>query len=228
VKPRLLDLFCGAGGAAMGYHRAGFEVVGVDINPQPHYPFEFIRADALDYLWAEQRLIELQGHGIVPFDAIHASPPCQAYTKKVSTWGRARTHWIDHPDLLAPTRDALDALGLPYVIENVEGAPLNGSLLLCGSMFGLRIRKHRIFEAGRWPMPFFSPASCDHRDIYNPWRGAGRTGDKLRDAQGTPWIPMGGGASRKVGVTGDLFNAIPPAYTEWIGSHLVETLRVAA
>jgi hypothetical protein len=208
-RPRLLDLFSGAGGAAMGYSRAGFDVVGVDINPQPHYPFEFHQADALTF--------PLDG-----FDAIHASPPCQAYTRKAATWGRARVHFLDHPDLLAPIRDRLVAAGLPYVIENVPGAPIRAQLLLCGSMFGLRIQKHRLFE-GNWPLPM-APATCDHRDLYNPWAGAGRSADKLRAAMGTPWIPMSGGASRKAGVTGDLFNAIPPAYTRWIGAALMSAL----
>lgn len=190
----------------MGYHRAGFDVVGVDVNAQPHYPFEFVQADAMAF--------PLDG-----FDAIHASPPCQLYTRKSATWGRERKHWEEHPDLIGPTRERLEASGLPYVIENVEGAPLRGTLMLCGSMFGLRIRKHRIFEAN-WDMPMMAPAACDHRDLYNPWSGAGRTADKLRAAQGTPWIPMHGGASRKAGITGDLDNAIPPAYTEFIGRSL--------
>jgi DNA (cytosine-5)-methyltransferase 1 len=212
-KPRLLDLFCGAGGAAMGYHRAGFDVVGVDINPQPHYPFEFYQADALEY--------PLNG-----FDVIHASPPCQLYTRKSADWGRERVNVIEHPDLIGPTRDLLKRTGLPYVIENVVGAPLDAQLMLCGSHFGLRIQKHRLFEAN-WPLPM-APASCDHRDLYNPWQGPGRTADKLRAAQDTPWIPMHGGASRKAGYTGDLNNAIPPAYTEWIGSALLAAIERAA
>jgi DNA (cytosine-5)-methyltransferase 1 len=214
MKPRLLDLFCGAGGAGMGYHRAGFEVVGVDIKPQPHYPFEFHQADALTF--------PLEG-----FDAIHASPPCQAYSRKVATWGRARTTWTEHPDLLAPTRDLLVSSGLPYVIENVVGAPIRAQLLLCGTMFrqpGVQpMTKHRLFEAN-WPMPM-APATCDHRDIYNPWRGEGRSAAKMRVSQGTPWIPMAGGASRKAGITGDTFNAIPPAYTEHIGRALLYHLE---
>lgn len=211
---RLLDLFCGAGGAAMGYHRAGFEVVGVDINPQPHYPFEFYQANALTYP------ID------AGFDAIHASPPCQSYTRKATDWGRKRNHWTDHPDLLVITRDFLRLTGLPYVIENVPGAPIDAQLELCGTHFGLKIIKHRLFEAN-WPLPM-APASCDHRDVYNPWSGKGRSADQLREAQGTPWIPMSGGASRKAGVTGDLFNAIPPAYTEWIGKALLVYLERAA
>jgi hypothetical protein len=210
-KPRLLDLFCGAGGAAMGYYRAGFEVVGVDINPQPHYPFEFHQADAMTF-------------PLAGFEAIHASPPCQSYTRKAATWGRARTHWIDHPDLIGPTRELLKSSGFLYVIENVPGSPIRAGMLLCGTMFGLSIQKHRYFEAN-WSLPALAPAGCNHEGTYSPWSGSGRSAAKLREAQDTPWIPMSGGASRKAGVTGDLFNAIPPAYTEWIGRQLLEALR---
>ena len=206
---RIADLFCGAGGAGMGLHRAGFEVVGYDIEPQPHYPFEFHQEDAL--------AVDLSG-----FDAVWASPPCQAYTRKSPTWGRERVTKLEHPDLLAPTRDLLDKAALPYIIENVVGAPMNAQIMLCGSMFGLHIRKHRLFE-GNWAMGF-SPASCNHARLYNPWSGVGRTADKLRMAQGTPWIPMHGGASRKNGITGDLNNAIPPAYSEHLGRQLLTHL----
>jgi hypothetical protein len=210
TRPRLLDLFCGAGGAAMGYSRAGFDVVGVDINPQPHYPFEFHQADAMTY--------PLEG-----FDVIHASPPCQAYTRKTATWGRARVNVIEHPDLLGPIRDRLSANGAPYIIENVPGAPIAAGMLLCGTMFGLAIRKHRYFETN-WPMPILAPSGCNHEHTYDPWSGAGRTTQKLRDAQGTPWIPMHSGSARAKGITGDLNNAIPPAYTEWIGGQLLAAL----
>ena len=210
---RLLDLFCGAGGAGMGYHRAGFEVVGVDINPQPHYPFEFHQADALEYLAAH-------GH---EFDAIHASPPCQGYTRKPKNWGRKRVSEIVHPDLLDETRELLKHTGKPYVLENVPGSPIRAQLFLCGSMFGLKIQKHRYFESNI-ALPF-APATCNHVGLFNPWEGEGRTADKFREAQGTPWIPAGGGASRKAGVTGDLYNAIPPAYTEFIGRQLLGVLQ---
>lgn len=106
----------------MGYHRAGFDVVGVDKDPQPHYPFEFIQADAIEFV---------REHGL-KFDAVHASPPCQVHSKT------AVTHNVSHPDLIEPTRDALREVGRPYVIENVEGAPLIDPLVLCGSEFGLR------------------------------------------------------------------------------------------
>jgi DNA (cytosine-5)-methyltransferase 1 len=194
----------------MGYQRAGFDVVGVDIHPQPHYPGTFVLADALT-------------HPLDGFDAIHASPPCQAYTRKAATWGRARTTDRAHPDLLGPTRARLELQGTPYVIENVPGAPIRAQLLLCGTGFGLPLIKHRLFEAS-WALPM-APASCDHRAVYNPWSGKGRSAAQLRAAQGTPWIPMSGGASRLAGVTGDLFNAIPPAYTEWIGAAWILELR---
>ena len=152
-KPRLLDLFCGAGGAAMGYHRAGFEVVGVDISPQPNYPFEFYQLDATALVqdvdnkcWHEsQTKTTLPGASYAclgNFDAIHASPPCQRYTTLVAQAGT----FGDYPDLVEPIREILKASGLPYVIENVPGAPIEG-VLLCGSMFGLKVIRHRVFES---------------------------------------------------------------------------------
>lgn len=222
TKPRLLDLFCGAGGAAMGYHRAGFEVVGVDLNRQRHYPFRFIQHDALSVLRTYLADALMDG----PFDAIHASPPCQAHTRKSANWGRKRVNVIDHPRLIEPTRELLQATGLPYVIENVPGAPIDAQLMLCGTMFpppgvtGKVLDKHRLFEAN-WPLPM-APAACNHSvPRYSPWSGKGRSAEAHRDAQGTPWIPTSGGASRAAGYTGDLNNAIPPSYTEWIGRHLM-------
>lgn len=216
-RPRLLDLFCGAGGAGYGYHLAGFDVVGVDINPQPHYPFQFVQADCMD--------VDV----FAGIDAIHASPPCQAYTRKAANWGRKRTSWAEHPDLLGPTREKLIATGLPYILENVMGARMRPNMVLCGTQFGLRIIKHRQFECS---FPVTAPeASCDHSDVYNPWSGKGRSAREHREAQGTPWIPQCGGASRKAGVTGDLNNAIPPAFTQFIGEQLMAHLqerRIAA
>jgi len=229
TKPKLLDLFCGGGGASMGYHRAGFEVYGIDNKPQKHYPFPFLQMDALN---AMDRL--LRGEGLTfnngetlyatDFDAYHASPPCQANTKKSANWGRNRTYWYDHKDLIPETRVRLIATGRPFVIENVNGSPLNGSLMLCGTMFGLKIIKHRFFEFN-WDMPLMAPLTCNHKGVYNPWAGKGRSADKLREAEGIDWMPISGGASRKAGYTGDLFNAIPPAYTEYIGKYLMEYLK---
>jgi DNA (cytosine-5)-methyltransferase 1 len=212
-KFKIADLYCGGGGAAMGYARAGLEVVGFDINKQPHYPFEFVQADVL----------ELGPEYLRQFDAVHASPPCQFYTGKTPTWGRKRVHWEDHPQLIEPTREMLKAAEVDYVLENVKGAPVRNDIMLCGTMFGLRIIKHRYFECS-FPVFDLMP-QCDHGDVYNPWAGKGRTADKLREAQGTPWLPMHGGASRKAGYTGDLNNAIPPAYTEWLGRKLIAHLR---
>lgn len=137
MRPRVLDLFCGAGGAAMGYHHAGFDVTGVDIAPQPRYPFAFIQADALEYVgslsWVE----------LMQYDAIHASPPCQSYSVMSHLPG------VGAPMLIADTRAALAATGLPYVIENVEGArrEMRDPVMLCGTMFaGLPVRRHRRFE----------------------------------------------------------------------------------
>ena len=155
MRPRLLDLFCGAGGAAVGYHRAGFDVVGVDITPQPNYPFEFVQADALDCARLVIRC------GTATFDAIHASPPCQAYIAAC----RRATSAADHPDLIGPTRELLQATGLPYVIENVARRPAaSTAVLLCGSMFGLGVRRHRLFETN-WPLMTPLPARLRTAEI---------------------------------------------------------------
>lgn len=218
---RILDLYCGGGGAAMGYVRAGWDVLGVDINRQGNYPFPFVQGDALAYL--HNLWDQLQRGDRLPFDAIHASPPCQIHTRKAANWGRKRTHWPDHPDLIGPTREMLVALNLPFVIENVPGAPIRHDLMLCGTMFGLTIRKHRYFESNIPLVPAPRPCS-DHSECYNPWQGKGRSADKLREAMGIDWLPISGGASRKAGYTGDLFNAIPPAFTEHTGKSLMEVM----
>jgi DNA (cytosine-5)-methyltransferase 1 len=209
MKLRALDLFCGAGGASMGLHRAGFDVTGVDINPQPHYPFRFILGDALE--------TDLTGYHLV-----WASPPCQRFTEMQ----RMHKNWHAHDDLIEPTREKLKAWGGLYIIENVAHAPLKTHLMLCGTMFGLRIAKHRYFEAN-FSLPILMPP-CDHRDIYDPWHGNGRSAAKMRAAQGTMWIPSSGGASRKRGATGDIGNAIPPIYAEFLASHAIRTMRCEA
>jgi DNA (cytosine-5)-methyltransferase 1 len=194
---RCLDLFCGAGGAGMGLSRAGFDVTGVDILPQPRYPFRFIQGDAL-------------AQDLTSFDFVWASPPCQAHT----AMQHIRKNAHAHTDLIPAVRAKLKAWGGPWVIENVKGAPLCNAVMLCGTMFGLRIIKHRYFETS-FDLPCLLPP-CSHRDVYDPWHGKGRTADAMREAQGTPWIPASGGASRKRGTSGDCNNAIPPAYSEWI------------
>ncbi len=210
-RPTLLDLYCGGGGAGVGYSRAGFDVMGVDIQKQPNYPFPFIQADALD----------LDPAFLASFDALHASPPCQRYSPAARLHANSETH----PDLVGPTRAMLEASGKPFVIENVVGAPIRPDLMLCGTMFGLRIVKHRQFECS-FPVPVLLPP-CDHFDVYDPWHGPGRSADKFRDAQGIHWLPTNGGASRKRGETGCLSNAIPPAYTRFVGLQLMAALARA-
>src|SRR5258706_980930 len=151
TRPRLLDLFCGAGGAATGYHRAGFDVTGVDIKEQPRYPFEFFQGDAMEYLealtWHRADLQRLV--------AIHASPPCQVFS--VATQ-RARTN---HDDLLTPTRELLEATGLPWLLENVPDSPMRADYKLCGCMFGLgRLRRQRWFETSWYGFDLRPP--CVH------------------------------------------------------------------
>lgn len=213
-KPRLLDLFCGAGGAAMGYARAGFEVVGVDIKPQPRYPFEFIQANAMTF--------PLEG-----FDAIHASPPCQRYARIGAVHGVRE----NHPDLVGPVRDRLIAAGVPWVIENVPDSRIPGAVL-CGSAFGLgavgvldgiprQLRRHRLFETSFATMV---PA-CQHRGepvgVYGnggPQRATrnrgymGGTRERM-EAMGIDWM------EKK-----ELSQAIPPAYTEFIGKQLLAVM----
>ena len=208
MRPRLLDLFCGGGGMATGYYLAGFEVVGVDIAKQPRYPFAFFQADALEF-------VTMYGDR---FDAIHASPPCQAYSPLAK-----RHPERDYPDLVGPVREALIATDKPYVIENVPAAPLVDPVILCGSTFGLgteefQLRRHRAFETN-WPL---LGGACDHDDrpVISVAGHAGRAGRNLsgtsaerREAMACPWL------------AGDaLPEAIPPAYGEFIGRQLVAYL----
>jgi len=230
-KPRLLDLFCGAGGAAMGYHRAGFDVVGVDIKPQPHFPFRFIQADALKYLAEHCR----------EFDVIHASPPCQAFS--IMTNGRWQGRVHGHPDLIEPTRDLLRRSDRPYIIENVIGAPLLHPLMLCGTMFGLeteagnQLRRHRIFEIS---LPVGLTPPCRHNEfsaigVYgggqHPRRQSHRRSAERKMYASTPSdADFGISARRKVmGIDWmngkELNQAIPPAYTEWVGMEIREQIE---
>jgi DNA (cytosine-5)-methyltransferase 1 len=231
VKPRLLDLFCGAGGAAMGYARAGFEVVGVDITPQPNYcGDEFVEADALRVLdmltgvYDEPLINALMTR---PFDAVHASPPCQAYIRSgmVAKDGR-------HPDLLGRTRELLEQTGFPWVIENVPGAPMRADLVLCGSMFGLGVRRHRWFESNV-ALPPWPPAACDHSlpitGVYGHPHGKGGAWRNGR----RPMLPSDRATwSREMGIDWmhplELAAAIPPAYTEFLGGRLLNVIEVAA
>lgn len=196
----------------MGYRRAGFEVVGVDIKPQPRYPFEFHQADAMAF--------PLNG-----FDAIHASPPCQAYTLMQGLNGMADKH----PRFIEPLRERLSPIARPWVIENVVGAPLRRDLLLCGSMFGLEVRRHRIFETNvaPWLQPFCQCEAApiavygDHPEDSPASRARGinraRTLAEGRRAMGIEWMQWR-----------ELCESIPPAYTEFIGKRLIAVLEHAA
>lgn len=197
---RALDLFCGAGGASMGLHRAGFEVMGVDIEPQPSYPFEFAQMDALDVNpWS--------------FDFVWASPPCQAFT----AYKRRTAHVKPRRNLIPAVRKLLSDYGVPYVIENVPGAPLHASLMLCGSMFGLDVRRHRIFETS---FPVEQP-QCAHHKQTGKFPQATNRKNKRKTVEVGVWrIPLA--VQRKaMGIdwmsVKELSQAIPPAYSEHIG-----------
>ncbi len=209
---RLLDLYCAQGGAGAGYRMAGFEVEGVDIVEQPRNPGKVHVADAIAFVLE---------HG-QSYDAIHASPPCQRYV----TGGLVKDRDA-RPDLVGPTRDALIRVGKPWVIENVPGAPLRKDVLLCGSMFGLPIRRHRIFELG-FPAWLLLPP-CDHSrpivGVYGHMHGSKgawpgmlpSTLESWREAIGADWMDADG-----------LAEAIPPAYTLALGRLLIEHLRAGA
>ncbi|MGA6165172.1 DNA cytosine methyltransferase [Amycolatopsis magusensis] len=220
TRPRLLDLFCCAGGASTGYHRAGFEVVGVDIAPQPNYPFEFHQADALDFLAAH-------GH---EFDAIAGSPPCQA-SSALTAGNRRRRGWTDnHVNLIPPVRTAFAALRqthphIPTVIENVQGSELRRDLTLCGLSFGLKVFRHRYFEIDGLTVPApHHPSHRGHRvtgwrhgvrydgDMFAVYGDGGGKGTVVQwqDAMGIHWTD----------VRREIAEAIPPAYTDWIGAAL--------
>ena len=218
-RPRLLDLFCGAGGAAMGYHRAGFEVVGVDLAHQKNYPFEFIRADALtvldtfdEFRWA---------HG--DFDAIHASPVCKRHSAATPTWARA-----GHPNQIPPTRAGLEATGLPWAMENVPGAPLRPDIRLCGCVAGLpELERERWFEIGGWSTFELLPP-CYH--AQSPITVAGH-GEPSGPRMAHGLIAHKADWERVMGIDwmtrDELAQAIPPAYTEIIGGRLLEHLSAA-
>lgn len=208
---RVLDLFCGAGGAGAGYARLGWDVTGVDINPQPRYPFRFEQGDALEILsgWAAS------------FDLVHASPPCQRYSRATHARGKAAAE--AHPDLVGPVRDLLRAMRVPYVIENVEGAPLIDPVTLCGSMFGLETKRHRLFETSR---PVGAPPPHNH--VWRDGRPVGVYGHTGMMTSGTRsgnhgWLLADWKRAMDIDWMSrdELAQAIPPAYTEWIGKEMV-------
>lgn len=210
-RPTLLDAFCGAGGSSLGYLRAGFDVVGVDIVAQPNYPYPFIQADALEYL-------SEHGH---TYDAIHCSPPCQAFSAY-----RRKGHGVGdgYPDLIAAVRDRLRAAGRPYVIENVPGAPLDAPVQLCGSSFGLDVRRHRWFES---VVPLRVPPCAHHRQTPRFAQATNRTNLRCtvevgvwriplavqQHAMGIPWM------TRE-----ELSQALPPSFAEFVGRQVMAAL----
>lgn len=233
--PKLLDLFCGAGGASMGYHLAGFEVEGVDIKPQPHYPFKFYQADALEF--------NLEG-----YDAYHASPPCQAYSRlRHLPWLKGR----NYPALIDATRQVLVATGKPWVIENVADAPLGqeyGYIMLCGwSLAEMPIYRHRLFESN---VAMLAPSHRPHPEIIYPGSKLGSRYSQANSVVGafgyTRKVPRSYGtfvsvvghdgtrnfpkAKEAMGVDWmnkqELTQAIPPAYTEYVGKYLIKAINV--
>jgi DNA (cytosine-5)-methyltransferase 1 len=218
---RLLDLFCGAGGAGMGYHRAGFEVVAVDIAPQPNYPFEFHQADALDFLFRHWR----------EFDAAHASPPCQSYLN-LGAVNRKLGRPYDHPDLVSATRAALQAMGLPYVIENVEGSPLVDPVRVCGTGLDLPLRRHRLFESN---IPLTGIACAHGRYTESKYWTGWRPKGEHRLSTVVQVYGNAGGRHEWPAAMGidwmtprEMCEAIPPAYTEHIGQQLMAHVLEAA
>ncbi|WP_213228113.1 DNA cytosine methyltransferase [Caballeronia sp. NK8] len=219
---KILDLFCCAGGAAMGYHIAGFDVVGVDIAPQPNYPFSFVQSDVLS----------LPAGFLKTFDAIHASPPCQGYS------AMRHAHNAKHnPRLIDDVRKMLEATGLPYVIENVEAAKpfMRDPFMLCGTMFGLgledhELRRHRLFETN-WPIT--DAPQCRHTDgpVIGVYGGHARRRSAKHGGRGTKDVwPNGHKAAMAEAMqitwanTAEMSEAIPPAYTEWIGRRLYQVV----
>lgn len=221
---KLLDLFCKAGGCSEGYRRAGFtEIIGVDIEPQVNYPFQFIQMDAIEFLRTQD---------LSSFDVIHASPPCQRFSG-VQALSKARNNsYKEHPDLIAPTRELLQKSGKPYVIENVVGAPLIAPITLCGAMFeGLRVYRHRLFESN---VPLTAPRHEPHNDS-TPSAGNGVSPKGFISVCGTGGVK--GMNSKEIiaywsmamGINWmtrkELAQAIPPAYTEHVGKQIIEYLN---
>lgn len=214
-KPKLLDLYCCGGGAGMGYHQAGFDVVGVDITPQPKYPFEFIQSDALEYLKNNHH----------KFDVIHASPPCQAFTKAGK---EQRSKGKVYPDLLNATREMLINIGKPYIIENVPDAPMVDPILLCGSMFDLKTYRHRLFESN---IKLKVPPHPEHKAKNAKMGRPPKDGEFIQVVGHFSGVPFAREAM-EIDWLGqkELAQAIPPSYTKFLGLQLMESLvrRIAA
>jgi DNA (cytosine-5)-methyltransferase 1 len=213
ARPLLLDLFCGAGGAAVGYHRAGFDVVGIDIEPQPNYPFEFIEGDALEVLTDFNRGA-LAPSWLGEAVAIHASPPCQ-FASKATAWRGDRAC---HSNLIPPTRELLQATGLPYVIENVSDARfwLRNPVMLCGTMFGIGAQSHRWFEVNP-PLTLLLPGCQHSKTDASRDHGFKQPESVFRAVIGCDWMTVV-----------EARQAVLPAQTEFIGARLLEQLERVA
>jgi DNA (cytosine-5)-methyltransferase 1 len=202
-RPRLLDLFCGAGGCSAGYAAAGFDIVGVDLVAQLRYPFRFVQADALAVL-ADREFL-------AGFAAIHASPPCQAHAR-VTAWRGDRG---GHVNLLTPTLEALSRLSLPWVVENVPEAPIRPDHMLCGTQFGLQVRRHRAFQVGGWSAyELLPPCQCRRNPRLIPFHHKAERA--FTDALGCDWMTTKEGRQ-----------AVPPVFTEHIGRQLIGHLLSA-
>lgn len=211
---KVLDLFCGAGGASEGYARAGFQVVGVDIAPQPHYPYRFGKRDVLN----------LPPEFLAQFDLIHASPPCQHFSRYRNVVKDITDRYSDH---LAATIELLTPF--PHVIENVPGAPMRADVILCGSMFGLDVMRHRWFQTS---FPIMSPA-CNHKGWERQFKSSSTRANLRYTIEVGSWDePLDRqkaamGIDRPITVR-ELSEAIPPAYTEYLGRQFLDQLEVAS
>jgi DNA (cytosine-5)-methyltransferase 1 len=206
---RLLDLFCGVGGASAGYAEAGFEVTGIDLKHGKRYPYTYIKGNVLDYLKDLQFLRS--------FDVIHASPPCQTHSI-TQHLRNAQGKTTSKLDLIPETRTALIASAVPYIIENVPGSPLIDPIQLCGSAFNLKVRRHRLFESNMQ----LQGTECNHKAQGRPIGVYGSLNDE---------IPKGGKTATNInearqamkiewGIWTELVEAIPPAYTKYLGSQI--------
>lgn len=237
-RPKMMDLYCGGGLAAIGYHQAGFDVYGLDIKSHPNYPFSFFQGNVLSFLENILSQPNYLNHFRTEYSLVHASPPCQKYSQSTAL---QRKKGKVYPDLVAPTRELLEKIGLPYIIENVPGAPIRKDIVLRGDMFGLHVRRRRWFELGNWymmqpglPNKKGSLANGDFVSVFG--KGSYRVSSKSPSgfrpkcdqgsilktwhfAMGIP--PEFGPFNYR-----ELAEGIPPSYTKYIGEHFMAMLKI--